>query len=76
MIFDEKKYVPEESVTFKDENKGISTKRCPVTNFIRWRYASDDSTDCEAQKLREVCDMKIQKKVSEFTPLLLTLPQM
>jgi len=63
-IFDEKTYTPEESVTFRGE-LGKETKRCPVTNFIRWRYDDEDaSTEAvEAEKLRKLCGMSADKKM-------------
>ena len=68
-MFDEKKYTPEDSVNYKDETGVKQQKRCPVTNFIRWRYA-EDAEDIESEKLKDLCSMNIDKKVSEIPPFL------
>ena len=39
--FNEQAYRVEPSVSYKDEKGILNTKHCAVTNFIRWRYASD-----------------------------------
>lgn len=62
-MFDEKKYTPEDSVNYKDETGVKQQKRCPVTNFIRWRYA-EDAEDIESEKLKDLCSMNIDKKMS------------
>lgn len=51
--FEEQLYQIEDNVSFKGELGTVSTKRCPVTNFIRWRYnkSSDGNKDVEANKL-------------------------
>jgi len=42
-------YFVEDNVVFKDE-KGIQqTKTCPVTSFIRWRYAAEKSTKIQPE---------------------------
>jgi len=50
--FDSQLYQIEDNVTFKGELGTVITKRCPVTNFIRWRYSKQDGKkDVEAAKL-------------------------
>ena len=54
----------EDNVVFKDE-KGIQqTKTCPVTSFIRWRYAenTDNYTDDHLEAIGVTVDPS--KKVS------------
>ena len=41
--FNEGAYKVEPNVTFKDEKGILNTKKCALTNFIRWRYAKDAS---------------------------------
>ena len=57
-------YFVEDNVIFKDE-KGIQqTKTCPVTSFIRWRYAEnkDQSQDEQLEAIGVTVDPS--KKVS------------
>mmetsp|Transcript_21268 Transcript_21268/g.28506 ORF Transcript_21268/g.28506 Transcript_21268/m.28506 type:complete len:120 (+) Transcript_21268:2017-2376(+) len=44
--FNEQAYKVESNVNYKDEKGILNTKRCAVTNFIRWRYAP--KTDAKA----------------------------
>lgn len=39
LAFDKATYSVEPSVHFKDEKGILVTKKCALTNFIRWRYA-------------------------------------
>ena len=53
-------------MTFKDDNGLVSTKACPVVNFVRWRYTDSEETDIEEEKLTNICGLKglKNKKVS------------
>ena len=45
--FDPKTYFVEDNVNFKDEKGILQTKTCPVTSFIRWRYARNESENSQ-----------------------------
>ena len=59
-------------MSFKDEKGILNTKRCAVSNFIRWRYGKDpapketNSSKAEREKMEKQigCNFKETPKVS------------
>ena len=62
--FESNSYYVEDNVIFKDE-KGIQqTKTCPVTSFIRWRYAENKEALIDEQLEAIGVTVDPSKKVS------------
>ena len=63
----EHNYTIEENVNFKDEKGILQTKTCPLTSFIRWRYAEGALDKTLSDKLNELgVELDTKKIVSKI----------